>query len=191
MKKLIPIILIIISIAAFFAVIDPQYDQVKILKLKKEKNSGYLEKALLLEERRDELKRQYDSIPESDRKQLEKLLPDTVDNVRLILDINNIAETYGIQIKDIEISSKSNETNSDNVINNQTVVDQSEIQNADLVGTIVLGFSIAADYEIFKQFISDLENKLRIVDVRQIDISTSETSTAYEYKISLDTYWLR
>lgn len=193
MRKWIPIILILASIAAFFVVIDPQYDEVKVLKIKKERNNDFLKKAEILEQRKSELRRSYDAIPESDRKQLEKLLPDTVDNVRLILDINSIAETYGVVIKDISVSSEETKSseNTSEFSGQPGFVDESSIAANSLVGTIDLNFSVSATYEVFNEFMKDLEDKLRIVDIRSIDISRDSSSSVYDYKVGLETYWLR
>ncbi|MFT5180056.1 MAG: Tfp pilus assembly protein PilO [Candidatus Paceibacteria bacterium] len=204
MKKWIPTILILVSIASFFVVIDPQYDQVKILKLKKEKNNDYIEKSKILEKRRESLRNEFNSISELNREQLEKMLPDTVDNVRLILDINNIAETYGIKIKEITVQESSSEsssssssdsgfssepnTNNQDFSNNDSVFDESSI-TSELIGTIALSFSVSTTYEIFDEFMGDLEDKLRVVDVKSIKITSGEGS--FNYGVSLETYWLR
>lgn len=191
MKNLTPILLIIISVAIFFVFIDPQYSKVKELLIQSEENKTMLELAAELSAKRDQLHEEYRNIDPSDKEDLLKLLPETVDNVRLILDINNIAESFGVVITNINVSGGPG----------------AEGQNAppvapgpsESVGTISLSFSVNAPYELFIELLRDLEESLRVVDVRNLTISTGNQQNAaagddtvfYNFGITLDTYWLR
>ena len=129
------------------------------------------------------LQSSYNNIGIEDRKQLEKLLPDTVDNVRLVLDINNIAEQYGISIQNIDISKDTNETGRDSGVS-------TSVERATDIGTIRLGFTVTSTYEIFINFIKDLEETLRIVDIKALNIRQG-TGNFMTYEVIIDTYWLR
>lgn len=177
MKKAAPIILIIISIALFFVVIDPQYQEVKQLSAQKQDNETLLVLAEELQQKRDRLHQDFNAISPGRREDLKKLLPDTVDNVRLVLDINNIAETYGMTITGISVS--------ENPAGAQA--------NSDLsgsIGTIQFGFKVSATYDVFLEFLRDLEQALRVVDIKSLKISAGD-GIFYDYTIGLDTYWLR
>lgn len=173
-----PLILIILAIATFFVFIDPLYKEVKVLKQKKADNDKMLELAEQLQRKREQLQNDYNAIKPLEREQLAKLLPDTVDNVRLILDINNIADDYNVAIKNILVSS-----------DEAVVASETQTTVAD-VGTISLSFSITATYDIYLNLLKDLEEALRLVDIRSLEIGRGE-GIFYDYSITLDTYWLR
>jgi Tfp pilus assembly protein PilO len=183
MKKYLPLILIIISIAIFFAFIDPQFEEVQKLNKQKRDNDNMLQLAEELQRRRELLQSAYNNIGTEERKQLEKLLPDTVDNVRLVLDINNIAEEYGISIQNIEISKDSPDANQSSTV-------ASSVERATDIGTIRFGFTVTSNYEIFINFMKDLEETLRIVDIRSLNIRQGQGSSMI-YQVVIDTYWLR
>jgi len=69
---------------------------------------------------------------------LAKLLPDTVDNVRLVLNINNVAENYGVIIRNIAIETEEQQEAVDSQIITTEVNDD--------IGTITLSFSITSSY---------------------------------------------
>ena len=132
MKKAIPFILIALAVVIFFLFIDPEYDKVKTLLKEKEDNDTLLQLAEELQRKRDILHDSFNSIGVDEREELQRLLPDTVDNVRLILDINNVAEQYGIVIKNITVTrdGESDSTNT-NVVSSVDAIGD--------VGTITLG----------------------------------------------------
>ena len=183
MKGLTPIILILVSVGVFFVVIDPQKRELNALLEEKNKNQVTMQKATDLRTALGTLQAKYLKISEDDRKKLSQMLPDTVDNVRLILDINNIADKYGIELKGITISGgpadESKEVNRGSSNN-----------SGQLYGTIQLTFSFSANYEIFKTFLKDLEDSLRLVDITDFSVGSSENDF-YNYSITLNTYWLR
>lgn len=196
MKNLMPILLIIVSIGIFFIVIDPEYKEVKDLQKEIEQNNRTLDLAAQLREKRESLRDRYNQISESERFELTKLLPDTVDNVRLIIDINNIAEKYGIIIQNFEITTSEDSDNNVRVLDSEFegVIDNAAIEYADTskVGVISFSFSVAAQYDVFIEFLKDLEEALRIVDIRSISIDRGdEEDVFYNYRVNLDTYWLK
>lgn len=143
-------------------------------------NETMLDLAAQLQRKRELLRSDFNAISEEEKAELKKLLPDTVDNVRLILDINDIAEQYGIIIKNISVSADGNDSS--------ISIDDSDTA----IGRVSLGFSVSTTYDVYLEFLRDLEEALRIVDIRTLSISRSgEGSEFYNYGITLETYWLR
>lgn len=185
MKGLTPIILIIVSVGVFFFVIDPQKKELDTLLQEKNKNDVTIQKATELRAARGVLGEKYKNISPEERTKLSQILPDTVDNVRLILDINNISNKYGISLKGIGISGGPGDESKE--VNRGV----SAVTNSgNLYGTIQLTFSFQASYDIFKIFLKDLEDSLRLVDVTDFSVTTSEDGF-YNYSVTLNTYWLR
>ena len=199
MKGLSSIIIILVSIAGFFFFIDPTYKEVQQLQADIEKNKQIIEVANRLDLRKKELNDKYNQIPEIEKESIEKFLPDTVDNVRLIIDINNIAEKFGIVIRDISVNTKEgtsgeNRKQISQKSNFEGIAEDYVIKYADTskVGVVNFSFSVSAKYEVFLEFLKQLEESLRLLDIRSVEISRgSAGSVFYDYKVTFETYWLK
>ena len=199
MKSLTPLILILISVALFFFLIDPEYKDVQELQAQVEANNETLKIARDLSVKREELRSKFNNISQEERAELEKLLPDTVDNVRLIIDINNIAEQFGIVIRNININADEDTATAAGTVGAQGstfegVIEESSVKYVDKskIGVITFSFSVSAKYEVFLEFLRELEESLRIVDIRNIQISRgSAEGSIYDYNVTMDTYWLK
>ena len=176
-----PIILILLSVGLFFGFIDPTYNEIQIILQEETRFDQALDKSKELQEVRDRLLSRYNTFSTNDLDRLTKLLPDNVDNVRLVLDIDNIASVYVIRIKNVAIS-------------------KTDDRQASVIGPdkkpyeqVLLSFSVTSAYESLIQFIKDIEKSLRIVDVTEISLIPSKTgeSNLYEYNIGIKTYWLK
>jgi len=184
MKSLTPIIFIIVSIALFFTFTDPVYKEVKILKAKYAQYQDVLVKAAQLLEQRKNLQDKYNSFAEDDISRLKKLLPDAVDNVRLIIDIDEIAKRYGLTINNVRLDDT--KPSKDGVTDSVNTITAGGAKH----GTIPMGFSVTADYNTFLSFLEDLEGSLRIVDVTNITLKPG-ANNIYSFDVSLKTYWLK
>ncbi len=198
MKSLTPIILILLSVGIFFFLIDPQYKKVQELQAEVEENDKTLEIAAKLRSKRDELREKFNKISQEERDELEKLLPDTVDNVRLIIDINNVAEQFGIVIRNISINTDEGTEASSGTVRSggssfEGITGEDAIKYVDSskIGVISFSFSVSAKYEVFLEFLRQLEESLRIVDIRNIQVSRSAEGSIYDYQVTMDTYWLK
>ncbi len=173
-----PIILVIVAFGLFFGYIDPTYKQIRELRAKEKTYDEALNQSRELQKVRDSLLSRYNTFSKQDLDRLKKLLPDHVDNVRLILDIDSIASKYNMRTRNVTISKASSEDA--NVIgSNQSEVD-----------SVVLSFSVTATYDNFIKFIKDLESSLRIVDLVGFSFSATE-GEAFNFNISIKTYWLK
>lgn len=179
MKSLTPLILIILAIGSFFIFIDPKFGDIKELQEEIDDNQELIDIAVELRRKREELQDKFNMISPEEREKLEKVLPDAVDNVRLINDINNIANDFGVSLTDISINEASTPTG-------ENVVDKT----GKMYGEINLNFSVSSRYDTFKEFMYSLERSLRLVDIESFSV-TVEEGVFYNFKVSLNTYWLR
>lgn len=179
MKKLIPVILILAAVGIFFGFIDPQYEKLKEDRAQKAEYDRVLGQSKELVSKRNALKEARNLISPADEDRLKKILPDTVDNVRLVLDIDTIARAYGIVISSISIDGDDSGKG-----------DRALARKTQEYGTISVTFGFRADYGIFVRFMRDLEHALRLVDVTSVTVAASDLGQ-YSYTISLKTYWLR
>lgn len=187
MNFITPIILIIISIAAFFGYIDPTYRGENLGEGKRSVQSlrledGEYQKALndtqKIREQRDSLQDRSNSFDPEEIKKLEQLLPNNVDNIKLVMDMNHIASIHGLILKNIKLDTA-------------VKADPSKLgADNNPYGTVGLSFSVTASYDNFQNFLVDLEKSLRLVDIVDLSVSANDTGL-YEFAVGLRTYWLK
>lgn len=187
-----PIILFVASMGIFFGVTNPIYKTTKDLKAEVATYEDALTNSKQLEERRDELVAKYNEFAPEDVERLRKLLPDNVDNIRLILEIDYIASRYGMSITNVifDVDSNKNTTSAEGVVAEGGVNLSATSRD---IGDFDLSFTTQASYDNFQKFLADLETDLRIVDVQGItfDSTASESKDFYKYNIKIKTYWLK
>jgi Tfp pilus assembly protein PilO len=138
---------------------------------------------------RGQLADKYNNLPLTDKDRLEKLMPNTVDNIRLIIDIRNIALTHGMNPKDIKYDARTGATVA-TVPQAGTPQQLAAAQKG--YGTFELEFSVTGPYSNFLAFLGDLEHSLRLVDVESITFQAADTgSSAMKYVVRIKTYWLK
>lgn len=183
MRNILSIIVIVAAIASFVLVVQPEYQEIQALQEKSDELEQVLVNARQLQSVRDDLLEKRANLSNVDLARLEKMVPESVDNVKLILELQNIANRFNL-----EIQTASTDKEED---------DEEEGQQASLVdvesrdyGIISLDFNLTGNYDDFLNFLAELERNLRITDVRSISFSADDSS-AYSFSLTLDTYWLK
>jgi len=188
------IALILASLGIFFGYITPTYSKAtegadikhKSIQELKEEHSRYddaLAKARDIEERINGLLTVYNKISAEDREKLEKLLPDHIDSVRLIIDVNNIASQHGLTLRNITLTDDP-----------ARVAQQSIGPSEKKYSKVGLRFAVNGSYESFRSFLEDLERSLRLVDVDTLGFTAREDAAtgapAYDFSVVIATYKL-
>ncbi len=180
MKNNSAIVLLLLSVGLFYAFTNTQYQNVRKLYTLSGEYQNVLQNASRIMELKDQLLVKYEALPVAEIERINKVLPDSVDTVRLALDLDGMASRYGIAIKNIQtVTDADKDTN---------LIVLPEVAGAYEKATISFGF--VSNYENFMRLLADIEKSLRIIDVRSISFQTGESSL-YDYQISIDTYWLK
>lgn len=179
MRTLLPVLFVVIAGGIFFGFIDPAFSRVKDVRAEEAQFDQALNRSKELQAVRDQLLSRYNTFAQADLERLEKLLPDNVDNVRLILDVDALASAYGMRIRNVALESNDSRSARGQVGSGEARFD-----------SLVLSFSITGSYDTFRSFLEDLERSLRLVDVGAISFSTA-ASGIYDYSVSVKTYWLK
>ncbi len=191
-KYILPTILIGVAVIGFFMFTDPLYKKISLEKNKIISYNEALNNSKALEAERDILTQKYNSFDKENLSRLKKLLPDSVDNIRLILEIEKVALPYGMVLKDVKYDATKKENT-----RQRTTQEKNNSPEKDY-GVWNLEFSTQGTYSNFINFIKDLENNLRIVDVDSIEFSSNTNiklkqylPEAYKYDFKIRTYWLK
>src|SRR3989338_2233673 len=174
-KLIVPIILIAVAVGLFVTFTNPLYREVVLLREGAKSYDEALDNSKALENERDMLTQKYNTIDPGNLAKLEKLLPENVDNIRLILEIEKIALPYGMGLRGGAAPVEPTNRN---------------------YGTWTLEFSTSGTYGNFLSFVRDLERNLRVVDISSIAFSSNISpagpfSEIYQYRFKIKTYWLK
>lgn len=194
-------ILLVLSVGMYFTVTESVIGAGKDIQ---KTNDGYitaLANADELIKERDQVLRNYNAIPQEDRDRLDKMVPSTVDNIRLIIDIGTLAVKHGFQVKNIKAVTNTPQ-NTPGVVAPavSSAAAPASAADATLQGinpqldTVTVTFEASAPIAQFESFLNDLESSLRIVDVNKMELAVDESATGgnnYNYSVGLTTYWLR
>ncbi len=189
MRYLSLIILIALSLGTLFFYVKPRYDATKETREQIAAYSANLDTAEKLRTSREELITKYNAISKGNLDSLKALLPDSVDNIRLIIQIDSLASRNGLStVRNVEYQV-------DQDIASQTSQLQSRKDSDKLYSEFVISFQTTGQYKNFLSFLSDLEENLRLVDVARIEFRPMSEATALTgnmvYTVTITTYWLK
>lgn len=193
-RFVLPIILIVLAITGFIVFTKPLIAEVQALRGEVASYDEALFNSKRLENERDKLTQKYNTVSPENLSKLEKLLPNSVDNIRLILEIEKVAMPYGMALQDVSYD-----------VTTESAKDASAVVQAGAValperkdyGIWELSFSTQGTYSNFVNFLRDLERNLRIVDVTVIEFSAGSgpvlpgLQEVYQYSFKIKTYWLK
>jgi len=176
-------ILLLASAGAVFGFISPQYSKYQVLSESKAQYQTAADQAKKVREVREKLISSAANISNLEKDRLSRMLPDTVDTVRLTTDITGIASKYGILIKKIDAKPEEGRSNSPMLAASPFATAQ-KVQN---FTALPIAFTLTTSYESFSRFLTDLEKSLRIIDVVSISVVPS-LGGQYDFSVAARTY---
>jgi len=210
-KIIISVVSLAIAGGVFFMYTESAYSNTKVLQASIDQHNLALDKAKELKVLQETLLSRFNAFSKDEVERLHKLLPDHVDNVRLILDLDHLASTFGMALQNVVISSPASEGADKTVIGSIGAGKQK-------YDSLTLKFSTHGTYANFIAFIESLESSLRIVDIVGLSLTpeagggATQIATSlwgagagraakvanaaapesfYKFDITVRTYWLR
>ena len=182
-NRLLPVIFILIALGIFFGYVNPTYSaKVKTLRDDIRGYDAALAAARAFNDKQAELKNQRNALSEEAVDRIKAFLPDGVDNVQLILDLNALAVRSGIELSDFDVGSSEEEESGQ--IGVGALESDLPYESLDITLTGV------GTYEAFKKFLSGIEWSLRPLDLVELTVDDSPTGV-YTYGMTFRIYWLR
>ncbi len=182
-KSIISLLIIVLSVGIFILVGKPAYDEISSLKEQKKVITDASNTAKSLQTSWGELVNRYNSVSDVQKDRLTQMTPDFVDNVKLMIEIEELAKKYSMVLKDIDIKKDDTKTLSDNQTGENS---------------ITIKFKTTGQYKDFMSFLAELEYSLRVVDVKSLTFRPERNSNKeskkpvdyYSYDVEVVTYWL-
>ena len=188
-RTVISLVCLLAAGAIFFMYTQPTYDTVQAENAQIAQYDEALTKASELQQLKQSLLSRYNTFDPLAIDRLQKLLPDHVDNVRLILDIDSLAGKHGMALQNVVVSQNASAQGSQSAA---SAIGASK-QRYD---SLTIKFTTQGSYDTFRKFLTDLESSLRVVDLVSLSITrggaqAGSAGLVYSYDITLRTYWLK
>lgn len=188
-SRIFPILALMASVGIFFVYVSPTWsNSIASLKDSIAFDDQALAAAEQYTEQQNALASARNAINPSDLSRVAVFLPDSVDNVGLILDMNALAARSGLALANIDVVSNAAQATGGSVVS--STVGNIGIGTTNPVGSVDLSLSAIGTYSALKSFLIGVERSARLLDVREISIKGSETGV-YNYQMTLRLYWLR
>ncbi|MEK7208647.1 MAG: hypothetical protein AAB677_00085 [Patescibacteria group bacterium] len=184
MKIILPFLILGLAAVTFFYFTTPILQAIDTLKIQQKNLSVVLDNATEFKKQQDKLIDRDNQIDPADKKNLNEFLPNNIDNVRLIIDINNIAKKSGLIVRNPNIVKAEAKEGEPPPSTDATAGVKTTDPSA------AISFSVSASYETLKLFLSDLARSLRLVDIESLSFTAAERNL-YDYQLTLRTYWLK
>jgi hypothetical protein len=180
-SRLAPVVLFLIAIGLFFAYTSPTYSEnVQALRAEIRSYDAALRAAGEYKEKESRILAVRAGLSPDARERLEAFLPDGVDNVQLILDLDALADRSGVTLSNFDVTSP--EASEDG--------DRLTLEGDSLVESLDIGVTAVGNYDAFKTFLAAAERSLRPLDLVELSIEDSDTGV-YTYIMKFRIYWLR
>ena len=180
--RLIPTVAFVIAIGIFFGYVAPTWSgSITRERATIAADNQALAAATTYATQQNELAAARNAINPTDIARLTALLPDAVDNVGLILDLNALAARSGIALSNVDVLTSAATTGRSA---------NEAVRAANPVGSVDLALSAVGTYRALQAFLAGIERSQRLLDVKYIVVKGSDTGV-YTYQMKITLYWLR
>jgi hypothetical protein len=168
--------------------ISAKYEDIKSVQAEIKQYAEANESAKKLAAKLDELINKNNSISPAQQARLVTFLPDNIDPIRFILEMESIGRKLGMPVRGARYTAvKTNNTTQDTVA-------VGDAKN----GIFTFEFTTEGSYDNLVKMLSALNNSLRLIDVTSMTITpggaggdATRAADYYTYNIKLTAYWLK
>lgn len=180
-SRLLPFLALVAAVGIFFAYVNPLWNgAIADAKAAIAEDNKALDSAAEYVRRENELAAQANAIDPVGLARLTTFLPDSVDNVGLVLDLNALADRSGLALSSVDVA---------NTGGSATGIVSVE-GGSDPIGTIDLTIAAKGTYDALMAFLGGVELSERLLDVHDLTVTGSDTGV-YTYQMTIRLYWLR
>jgi hypothetical protein len=149
-KNTTAVILIVLAIGIYFTFTRAQVSQLQIIKAQNDEYQKAIDNSVKLVSIRDGVEEQWRQVSPEDQENLNKIVPDNVDNVRLIIDVkDDIAAKYGLFLKNIKTASPEVQNSG---CGGCRGAQEARRLNRDKYGVVTLSFTVYSKLRRFHRF---------------------------------------
>ncbi len=189
-SNIIAVLFVIASVGLYFGYTSDAITHIKDLRSQVTSQDVAFDHTRQITKKKQELIEKRNSISADDQARLSHLIPDSVDTVRLISEVNRIAAQNGVEVKSLDIKG-----------GDASRAGKPIGPDDSPVGAVQIDLAVNSTYPRFFNLMNDLERSLRIMDITSVNVVAAPSSAGsgartpntgvYQYTISAKTYWLK
>ncbi len=183
-RYIFPLILVVLAAAVYVFFTDASIGNIRTALARENELSAYIEDAKSAQAKLDQIKGRYENFPPGADQSLHAILPDTIDPVRFVVDVNAVVERRGLIIKSPQVATILPEKGSSDTYVKHT-----------------LSFTVSAPYELFRTLLGDLESSLALRNMENISFSSQDSkqetnlnanplNAVHDYRVEISSYSL-
>lgn len=166
-KLILPISLIVLGIVAIFMYIYPAYQDARDIQSEIDEYETALSQVGEIQQLRDNLLRQYNQLPQTSTYVMNRVLPDSLDTVRVLVELNQMALPHNLSVQGITFTNRSDSAESREQ-NAEEAAPRKPYESAQL------NFSVSGSYENVLSFVRDIEQSTRLIDITRLTVRGPE-----------------
>lgn len=181
-NRILPVVALLLALGTFFFYIGPTWSgSIAETKAAIASDNQTLDAAAEYTKKQNTLATERAAINPENLDRLSVFLPDSVDNVRLIVDLNALAARSGLALANIDVNKDDSSTVAPGAL---------PAVQVDPIGSVSLSLSATGTFNALQAFLEGIENSARLLDVQDIVVKSSETGV-YNYEMKTRLYWIR
>jgi hypothetical protein len=190
-SRITPTVALIIALALTIAYTRPTWmGSVSDLRARIDSYDAALTAAERFTLKEAELTRARAAIAPESLARLDAFLPDGVDNVQLILDLDALGARSGVTLANFDIKREDEGATEGGLPGSPITTSQAVLAASTPVESVELTMTATGSYAAFRRFLAGMEQSLRPMDVVSLAVDQSETGV-YTYDMTVRIYWLR
>jgi hypothetical protein len=185
-RTLTPIFSIIIALALFFLFIQPTFEEIQ--DVKKEYDEYQLARKAVGDflTRLRSLSSQVDNLSAPDVERLESFVPERIDEIGMVVDLEALIESHNMAFGSIAVSEPPKiDADLDVAENNSTITFDNDFRTTDI------SFTVIGTYEDMRSLLKDMERSLTLMEIMKLGFSSpASADDPTVYTITIRTYSL-
>lgn len=180
--KLLNILLATAAFALYYVVLNPLYSgsgpvwqpeqSISVLRDLNRQYDETLTQSDLLYKQAESLRIDYTKIGPDARQKMSMMVPDSIDPVRLVSEVSNIANQAGLALNDVSYAQN--------------------VSNDPLSGSYTVSFTVKTTYPLFKDLMHNYETSLRLFSIQNVSFSPPQKEgDLATFQVRLSTYYLK
>jgi len=174
-RKIISLFLVLTAVFVFWFWTKPQISSLNRFVIQKKVLNKALSETRELQELRNKLLSEYNSISSAELVKLYKIIPENAEAIKLMVEITDIAKETGVIVKRFESQKES-----------ENKVGIVALPSAHKTLSLVINFS--SSYKGFRSFVGDLQKSLRVINIDDISFSVGD-GNVYDFRLNAEAYY--
>jgi len=183
-KVIAPILFVLVAIGLYFTYIGPSIAKAMEYRALREQLSDVLASSEDLLKEKDMIQGKYKSISEEDVAILERIVPNSVDSVRFLIDVKKLTADTGFVITNFDLPLRD--------LRVPDLEDEEKKRIGDL-GVTPLMVQFEGVYTDLRPFLTAIEASIDLIDVVGMEIeniSKEDEDVKLRFNVYMNTYWI-